>query len=217
MSKDQSTDHPLERLVFFSDAVFAIAITLLVIEIEVPDLPKGAPVEEFLHELGGLIPSFVGFLMSFAVIAAFWVTHHQAFALARRFSLRMLPWNLFLLGMIALMPWVTGFLSSNLNQLVPTAVYFGAFTVTALLNARLAFIATEIAAADPDQAAAARLIRMRCIGLAAGAATALAASFLLPENIRFMGLLAVPFWTRLLARGARSARASAPAEERPAE
>ena len=108
----------------------AIAITLLVIEIEIPNLPKGASAANYGHELNSLIPSFAGFFMSFAVIARFWAAHHSAFSLADSYSRRMLPWNLVLLGMIALMPaWVTGFLSRNLNELVPTAVYFGVFTV----------------------------------------------------------------------------------------
>jgi uncharacterized membrane protein len=203
MSDEAGTDHPLERLVFFSDAVFAIAITLLVIEIEIPDLPKGASVAEFRHELASLIPSFAGYLMSFAVIAAFWAAHHSAFSLVRRYSRRILPWNLGLLGMIALTPWVTGFLSRNLNALVPTAVYFGAFTITALLNARTVFVATEAAALEPEMKAEVALIRRRCLGLAAGAATAFVLAFILPEPERFMGLLAVPLWTRVLTRGSR--------------
>src|SRR5215210_7924478 len=164
MSDEAETDHSLERLVFFSDAVFAIAITLLVIEIDIPDLPKGASVGSYGHALNSLIPSFAGFFMSFAVIAGFWAAHHSAFSLASTYSRRMLPWNLVLLGMIALMPWVTAFLSRNLNELVPTAVYFGVFTITALLNLRLVFIATDAAVSDPGQMPAV-LIRRRCIGL----------------------------------------------------
>ena len=204
MSDEAATDHPLERLIFFSDAVFAIAITLLVIEIEIPDLPKGASVGNYGHELNSLIPSFAGFFMSFAVIAGFWAAHHSAFSLVSTYSRRMLPWNLLLLGMIALMPWVTGFLSRNLNELLPTAVYFGVFTITALLNLRLVFLATNAAASDPGQMPAAVLIRRRCIGLAAGAATAFCLSFVLPGPQRFMGLLAVPLWIRLLTRELRS-------------
>jgi uncharacterized membrane protein len=203
MSEERSTDHPLERLVFFSDAVFAIAITLLIIEVEIPDLPRGSTSAQYLDEIGHLLPHFFGFFMSFGVIAAFWITHHRAFAMARRYSHRMLAWNMPLLAMIALTPWVTGFLSSNLNEIVPTAVYFGAFTITGLLNARLAYVATEAAASDPDTAPAARLIRRRCIGLAAGAATALALCFVLPESMRFMGLITVGFWIRFLTRGQR--------------
>ena len=216
MSDKTVTDHALERLVFFSDAVFAIAITLLVIEIEIPNLPKGAPAADYGHELNMLIPSFAGFFMSFAVIAGFWAAHHSAFSFVSRYSKRMLPGNLLLLGLIALMPWVTGFLSRNLNELVPTAVYFGVFSVTALLNLRLVFLATNAAARDSDRAAAALLIRRRCIGLAAGAATAFCLSFVLPGPHRFIGLLAVPLWIRLLTVKLRPV-AAAMAVARPAD
>lgn len=206
MHEEANTDHPLERLVFFSDAVFAIAITLLVIGIDIPDLPKGSSFIQYQRELIKLIPSFFGFFMSFGVIAAFWATHHTAFSLVSRYSAKILPWNLTLLGMIALTPWITGFLSRNLNELIPTAVYFGAFTITALLNLRTVFVATEVARLEPSRTAEVLRIRTRCFGLAAGAATAFCLSFALPEAQRFLGFLAVPLWTRLLVGRLRSTR-----------
>lgn len=212
MSGEVKTDHPLERLVFFSDAIFAIAITLLVIEIEVPDLPKAASAIQYQHELVTLIPSFAGFVMSFAVIGAFWAAHHSAFSFARRYSPKMLRWNLLFLATIALTPWLTGFLSRNLNALIPTAVYFGAFTITALLSLRLVFMATTDAAMHPKSALAAERIRRRSIGLAAGAATAFCLTFVLPEPQRFLGLLAVPLWTRALTRLLPASRVPPPDE-----
>src|SRR5688572_4531447 len=93
-------DHALERLIFFSDAVFAIAITLLVIEIHVPQIESGAPDLAYWGALAQLIPNFVGYAVSFGVIGIFWAGHHRAFCLSGRYQVRAALWNLVFLGAI---------------------------------------------------------------------------------------------------------------------
>ena len=106
----------LERLILFSDAVFAIAITLLVIEIKIPD-------KEFLKEHGGLsdvtisnalselVPKFVGFLVSFLLIGLYWSIHHRMFGFVTSYDRKLLFLNLVFLFFVALMPFSTGFYS----------------------------------------------------------------------------------------------------------
>ena len=135
-------DHALERLVFFSDAVFAIAITLLVIEIHPPQLERGEGAAAHLAALARLTPNFIGFAVSFGVIGAFWAGHHRAFTLAGRYDGRILIWNLALLGAVAFVPFVTAFMSVNFNLLVPALFYWGWILLTALLNLKVNAIAT---------------------------------------------------------------------------
>lgn len=89
----------VERVAFFSDAVFAIAITLLVIEIAVPDGDLTGP--QLTGELGRLAPKFFSFGLSFWVIGRFWISHHLTFQHLKR-------WNLPLLRLLAGWPPLPG-------------------------------------------------------------------------------------------------------------
>jgi uncharacterized membrane protein len=203
MSKAKGTaapmDHRLERLIFFSDAVFAIAITLLVIEIHVPDLDGtwAQAREELLH----LIPSFFGFALSFLVIGRFWIGHHNAMGHVASYTPRLLWPNLFLLMAIAFTPFATAFMAQNIGQLTPTLFYNSTLLVTALLSWRLVSMATALWAPghegeDP------RVMRTRGLGVALGAATALAFTFVSPLASQ-VALITIPLWQMLLARRAR--------------
>ena len=99
----------LERLILFSDAVFAIAITLLVIEIKIPDIHTDVSDRVLLNALGNLVPKFIGFIFSFMLIGLYWTVHHRMFGFVTSFDGKLLRMNLFFLFFIALMPFSTGF------------------------------------------------------------------------------------------------------------
>ncbi len=104
----------LERMILFSDAVFAIAITLLVIEIKIPDkmeLEGGISDHSLLIALKHLIPKFVGFFISFMLIGIYWTVHHRMFGYVTNYTPKLLRLNLVFLFFIALMPFSTGFYS----------------------------------------------------------------------------------------------------------
>ena len=93
----------LERLILFSDAVFAIAITLLVIEIRIPDkhemqLHDGVSDKALLHALGLLVPKFLGFLVSFMLIGLYWTIHHRMFGFVTGYDRKLLFLNLVFLS-----------------------------------------------------------------------------------------------------------------------
>jgi uncharacterized membrane protein len=131
MAKQKEMDHALERLVFFSDAVFAIAITLLVLEIKVPHLEHKE--EAFGPALAGLFPQFFAFALSFLVIGRFWMSHHQLFDSVQSYSPKLLWPNLFYLMAIAFMPFATALLGDNLAMFGPALFYNVTLLVIGLL------------------------------------------------------------------------------------
>lgn len=196
-------DHHLERLIFFSDAVFAIAITLLVIEIHVPHIEHGG-VSAALDALRELGPSFFGFVLSFLVIGMFWMGHHGALGRVEAFHPKLLWPNLLLLMAIAFMPFSTAFMAANSNQLVPTAFYNLALMVTALLAWNVMRLACSLWPADADQALLAAT-KSRGLGVAIGAALAFGATFVIRPGLSQIVLLTIPLWQMLLRKiGART-------------
>lgn len=99
----------LERIVFMSDAVFAIALTLLVLEIK---LPPGHPLSasEFAGAILGLLPKFYSYVLSFLVLAVYWMAHHQTFSHIVRYNARLMWFNLFMLLFVAFLPFSSGLL-----------------------------------------------------------------------------------------------------------
>jgi len=197
------TDHPLERLVFFSDAVFAIAITLLVIELHPPHLPRGTSDHDHIASLANLLPAFIGYFISFAVVGNFWMGHHRAFSLASHYHPRILIWNMALLAMVAFMPFATAYLSANFTQRVPTVFYCVTMFFAALLNFKVNRIATSppmvAENVPPDDIL---YIRVRGLSVLMGTFTAGVVALFIPEYGQ-MGLISIPFWRRPLLAIAR--------------
>ena len=114
-----------ERLQAFSDGVFAIAITLLVIEIHVPEAPEGGLWRALLDQW----PSYAAYLVSFSIIGIMWVNHHALVAFAARIDRPLLFLNLLLLLFVALLPFPTALLAEYLDTPrdaeVAAAVYSG--------------------------------------------------------------------------------------------
>lgn len=132
----------LERMILFSDAVFAIAITLLVIEIKIPEL-HDEPVTDkaLIYKLGKLIPKFIGFFVSFLLIGLYWTIHHRMFGFVTNYTRKLLGLNLLFLLFIALMPFSTGFYSEYAGpelfraQLkVPMTFYVLNFSLAGIVN-----------------------------------------------------------------------------------
>jgi len=193
-------EHGLERLIFFSDAVFAIVITLLVIEIHAPHLPHGAADVDYWVALINLSPEFLGFFISFFVIGFFWAGHHRTFSLAAHYSPTLLQPNLILLAAVAAMPFFTAFTSANPMTRVPIFCYCAWLLFAAVCNRRLQQIATS--APVVDEHVAPELIettRIRGTAVIMGALTAMAVSLVVPV-LGQPALMTIPLWRLTLMR-----------------
>jgi uncharacterized membrane protein len=123
------------RVEAFSDGVFAIAITLLVLEFKVPHLAAIASDRDLFRSLLALWPSLVAFLGSFAAILIMWINHHGLFRLVHRIDTPFLYANGFLLLMVTFVPFPTAVLAQFLGQGSERAAavfYVGTFVVTGI-------------------------------------------------------------------------------------
>jgi len=123
-----------QRIEAFSDGVFAIAITLLVLEIKVPH--ADGP-EALWHALAGLWPSYVAFLLSFFVILIMWINHHELMRMVRAASYPFLFANGFLLLTVTFVPFPTAVLAEHLpdpDSRTPAAVFYGGTLVVTAIS-----------------------------------------------------------------------------------
>jgi len=122
--------HPNTRLEAFCDGVFAIAITLLIIDIRVPRAEGIATTRELWLALGHLAPSVFAFVLSFAIILITWVNHHRFFRLVNQSSPSFVYANGFLLLTVVFMPVPTAVVGEYLmtDHAAPAVVIYNAVT-----------------------------------------------------------------------------------------
>jgi len=126
------------RLESFSDGVIAVAITLLVLGLTVPD-PSTTP--SLSHALGAKWPEFAAYVTSFVTIGIIWINHHVMIDRLKKTDHTILILNLLLLMSIGIIPFATELMASYLRQprgeAVAAAVYSGSFLVMSVLFATL--------------------------------------------------------------------------------
>ena len=158
----------LERLTFFSDAVFAIAMTLLVVEVHVPHVDHHDNMA-LAQGLVDLLPNYIGFLVSFMVVGRFWVAHHTVFALLKGTSPRRVWVNVLLLLVVAFMPFPTAVFSNYVQLRAGVGLYTGWLALLGLMNRALIRTALRdrtLVRDDVDQAVVAMHMRNSWIPLA---------------------------------------------------
>ena len=129
-----------DRVQAFSDGVIAILITIMVLELKIPETAHG-------KELTDRWPVFLSYLLSFVNLGIYWNNHHHMFMVTRRVNGAVLWANLYLLFWLSLFPFFTGWMGENDFAKVPTAAYG-----VVLLMAAIAYyiLKTTIIAAQGD-------------------------------------------------------------------
>ena len=112
----------------FTDGVMAVAITLLVLNLEVPSVPA----DELGSAMVDLIPSLVAYLLAFALVGRFWVIHHRLFETLRAFDSRLMTLNLAFLTLIVLVPFATALFDKYTQEPIAAAVLGGILGLAAL-------------------------------------------------------------------------------------
>lgn len=136
-----------ERLMLFSDAVIAITITLLVLDIRLPETEMGLTDAALWEALVGLTPQLVAYVLSFLVIGVFWLGHRSKFEHIVRHSPVLIWINLIFLLEIGLMPFVTGVLAESRGALA-TMLYAAAVSVISLTAAAMSWYALKAGLTD---------------------------------------------------------------------
>jgi uncharacterized membrane protein len=144
-------DSRLERLIFLSDGVYAIALTLLAVELVLPESSADLQDRELLKSLLESWPKVLAFLTSFTVIANFWVGHNVLFQHVRRFDGGLMWLALLQLLCVAFIPFPTSVIGGHISDPVAQQFYFSTLLVTGLVMAALWwYITSRRQLLDPD-------------------------------------------------------------------
>ena len=114
---------PKNRIEAFSDAVMAIIMTLLVLDLHAPELGAHATWYEYLQAMTPLVPQFVSFALSFTIVAIYWVNHYYFFRCIKRTTGRLIWLNNLLLFWLCLLPFPTRFLGEHPTDQAPIIFY----------------------------------------------------------------------------------------------
>jgi uncharacterized membrane protein len=130
-------DPRLERLIFLSDGVYAIALTLLAVELVLPESAVDLHGDRLLESLLESWPKVLAFLTSFTVIANFWVGHNVLFQHVRRVDGGLMWLALLQLLCVAFIPFPTSVIGSHISDPVAQQFYFATLLVTGLVMVAL--------------------------------------------------------------------------------
>jgi len=136
-------DIKIEHVISFSDAVFAFAITLMALTIDIPDLPPNLSQSELLQRLDDSYPQLEDYIISFAVIAIFWISYHQVFNHIKGSHISIVYLNLLFLLFITLLSLTTSFVTNYASYQIPYIIYCIVVIMTSSLLVLIWWYATK--------------------------------------------------------------------------
>jgi uncharacterized membrane protein len=132
-----------EHVVSFGDAIFAFAITFMTLSIDIPDLPTGLTESQLLSRLYDIYPQLESYLISFAVIAIFWISYHQVFNFIKGSHISLVYLNLLFLLFITLLSITTSLVINYDSYQIPYVLYCILVIMTSSLLALIWWFGTK--------------------------------------------------------------------------
>lgn len=199
------------RVEALTDGIFAISMTLLVLELKVPDLPKSAGTQEILHRLGEEVPAFFSFLISFMYCGLLWILHHMAMHFVRHVRMALVWLNVIFLLTISVLPFSCALLGHFIRNLTVQEIYFGNMFLASTLLWMQWSIARKRKMLNEDDPRAARVMGQQLVVFPVALAAAMLATTYKPTTgfyaMTFV-LLAFRIWQRRFVRMDATAPAS---------
>lgn len=156
----------LNRIEAFSDGVFAIVVTLLVLELKVPELHDHGSVGELGQQLVELAPKFLSWLISFIIVCKFWLNHHHVLGLARYATYAMVWLNSMFLMSQSFIPFPTAMMGEYASNPLAVTAFGVVMAINTLLFIALhAYILRNLIQPDLAQAQDPHIIRKSFVGV----------------------------------------------------
>jgi len=189
------------RVVGFTDGLFVVAATLLVVSIDIPNIPERDVATQLPRVLDDIVPQLLSYFISFAVIVLFWFRHHALFGRVHTHDARFVALNMVFLAFIAVLPFPSELLGKYGQEKISVVIYAINVLVLSSLLISLYLYSERKNLVDADMEGGIYRVRALSVLLVFGASIPVALLFgARAAEYTWLGMFIVP---RLLARATR--------------
>jgi uncharacterized membrane protein len=189
------------RVVGFTDGLFVVAATLLVVSIDIPTIPERDVATQLPHVLDDIVPQLLSYFISFAVIVLFWFRHHALFGRVHTHDARFVALNMVFLAFIAVLPFPSELLGKYGEEKISVVIYAINVLVLSSLLISLYLYSERKGLVDADLEGGIYRVRALSVLLVFGASIPVALLFCArAAEYTWLGMFIVP---RLVARATR--------------